>query len=143
MQLSCGVVLLDVNNRMFLVRATGTERWDIPKGLPDPGEVPLETALREAKEEAGIDASQWPLVDLGEQDYLTGKHLHLFAGRIESSLLDPAKCRCTSFFEHHRTKELLPEADAFAWVEWDAWPGRVGKGLRKTLQRLGEHLLAL
>lgn len=28
--------------------------WDLPKGKPEPGETPLETALRETYEEAGV-----------------------------------------------------------------------------------------
>ncbi len=39
-----------------LVRPRGTERWQLPKGLVDPGESPDVTARREVREEAGVDA---------------------------------------------------------------------------------------
>lgn len=31
--------------------------WDLPKGKPEPDERPLDTALRETREEAGVDVS--------------------------------------------------------------------------------------
>ena len=34
---------------------TRPERWRLPKGTPDPGETREETALREAKEETGLE----------------------------------------------------------------------------------------
>lgn len=37
-----------------LITSSGKRRWCFPKGLIDPGETPLETALKEAKEEAGV-----------------------------------------------------------------------------------------
>ena len=38
-----------------LIRPRGTERWQLPKGLVDPGESPELTARREVREEAGVE----------------------------------------------------------------------------------------
>jgi 8-oxo-dGTP pyrophosphatase MutT (NUDIX family) len=38
-----------------VVRPRGTERWQLPKGIVDPGESPEATARREVREEAGVD----------------------------------------------------------------------------------------
>jgi 8-oxo-dGTP pyrophosphatase MutT (NUDIX family) len=38
-----------------LIRPRGTERWQLPKGIVDPGELPEVTARREVREEAGVD----------------------------------------------------------------------------------------
>ena len=38
-----------------LIRPRGTERWQLPKGLVDPGESPELTARREVREEAGVN----------------------------------------------------------------------------------------
>ncbi len=37
-----------------LITSTGKRRWCFPKGLIDPGETAVETALKEAAEEAGL-----------------------------------------------------------------------------------------
>jgi 8-oxo-dGTP pyrophosphatase MutT (NUDIX family) len=39
-----------------IIRPRGTERWQLPKGLVDPGEPPEQTARREVREEAGVDS---------------------------------------------------------------------------------------
>ena len=38
-----------------IIRPRGTERWQLPKGIVDAGELPEETARREVREEAGVD----------------------------------------------------------------------------------------
>ena len=55
-RLSAGVVVVrDTRDgpRFLLLRAY--RNWDFPKGLVEPGEDPLAAALREAREEAGLD----------------------------------------------------------------------------------------
>jgi 8-oxo-dGTP pyrophosphatase MutT (NUDIX family) len=44
-------------NEVAIIRPRATERWQLPKGLVDPGESPDVTAQREVREEAGIDGS--------------------------------------------------------------------------------------
>ena len=134
--LSCGVIVLDARRRVFACHATGTARWDLPKGMLDPGETPRAAAVREAWEEAGLRLVPDTLADLGEFAYLSGKRLHLFALRAADDAFDLADCRCRSFFAHHVTGRPTPEADAYAWkplAEVDAW---AGKGLAKLLGRI-------
>ena len=38
-----------------LIRTTEDGRWQLPKGMIDPGETPQQAALREVREEAGIN----------------------------------------------------------------------------------------
>jgi 8-oxo-dGTP pyrophosphatase MutT (NUDIX family) len=55
-KLSAGVVVVRETAdgaRFLLLRAY--RNWDCPKGLVEPGEDPLEAAVREAAEEAGLD----------------------------------------------------------------------------------------
>jgi 8-oxo-dGTP pyrophosphatase MutT (NUDIX family) len=42
--------------------------WALPKGLIDPGEDAVETAIREVREEAGVDAA--PVARLGDVKYV-------------------------------------------------------------------------
>ena len=39
------------------------ESWRLPKGTPDPGESVLQTALREAREETGLDVAASDYID--------------------------------------------------------------------------------
>ena len=80
--ISCGVVILNTRREVFACHVTGTARWDLPKGVQDPGETPLQTALRETWEETSLDLEAALLEDLGSFDYLPAKRLHLFAVRV-------------------------------------------------------------
>ena len=46
------------------------ERWQLPKGIVDPGETPEVTALREVREEAGITATLVAPLDTVEYWYV-------------------------------------------------------------------------
>lgn len=53
-----GVVYRKVKNKIefLVVQHSGHHRWVLPKGWIDPGETKEQTALREVKEEAGVEA---------------------------------------------------------------------------------------
>src|SRR5262249_43219173 len=80
---SCGVVMLNERREIFVCHATGTARWDLPKGLQDPGETALQTAVRETWEETSLALDAATLTDLGLHPYLPAKDLHLYALRVE------------------------------------------------------------
>ncbi|XP_043831216.1 bis(5'-nucleosyl)-tetraphosphatase [asymmetrical] isoform X1 [Dromiciops gliroides] len=48
---------------LLLQTSYGTNHWTPPKGHVDPGESDLETAFRETKEEAGLDANQLKIIE--------------------------------------------------------------------------------
>ena len=142
--LSCGVLLLNGRDEVFACHATGTARWDLPKGLADAGEAPRDAAVREAWEESGLRLPADRLADLGEFDYLPAKRLHLFALRVANDAVDLARCRCRSFFPHHRTGVATPEADAWAWKPRAQAPAWCGKNMARVLGSLdGVALRAL
>lgn len=51
---SAGAVLLDTNNRVFLIHKIDRDEWAFPKGTVEEGEDIVQTALREVKEETGF-----------------------------------------------------------------------------------------
>lgn len=136
---SCGVILLDGSGRVLLAHATETSHWDIPKGQPDPGEAPVDAALRELREETGIELSAARLKDLGRFAYRRDKDLHLFAARIVDGEVDIARCVCTSLFPSRRNGKDIPEMDAFEWVA----PSDIGRYASGSLTRLFETTLSL
>ena len=54
--LAWGAVVVDPSRRFLLVLHASGNHWDSPKGHAEPGESPRETALREIREEAQIEA---------------------------------------------------------------------------------------
>lgn len=48
---------------LLLQASNGIHHWTPPKGHVDPGETDLETALRETREETGIEASQLTIIE--------------------------------------------------------------------------------
>lgn len=134
--LSCGTLVVDAQRRLLLCHVTNTKAWDIPKGLLDPGESPLEAAMRELREEAGIAFAPERFIDLGEFAYRRDKRLHLFKVEAGSELASLADLVCSSFFPHHVTGAPTPEMDAFRWA------GRA-EVARLCWPRMAERLLAL
>ena len=49
-------------------------RWQLPKGIVDPGESPQQTAVREVKEEAGVEAELIKLIETIEYWYRSVKN---------------------------------------------------------------------
>lgn len=138
-QTSCGVVVSD-GAQVLLGHATRSPRWDIPKGLAEPGEAFAEAAARELFEETGLTAAPAMLVGLGRHAYLPGKELALFLWRVPR-MPDPTSLVCASHFRTPDGKEL-PEFDRFGVFPWEEALGRVGKNLRRVLFGLGGRILS-
>lgn len=135
MVVSCGV-LIQSPRGWLLAHATHTRRWDIPKGKMEDGEVPIETALRETREEIGIDLAEARnrMVDLGKHPYLPSKDLHLFVLTVPVAFsLD--KCRCTSLIATESGS--IPETDDYRWISIDDARQYIGKGLASYLVARG------
>jgi 8-oxo-dGTP pyrophosphatase MutT (NUDIX family) len=142
--LTCGVLLVNRREEVFACHATGSRRWDLPKGVAETGEAPRDAAVREAWEESGLRVPVDRLVDLGDFAYLPSKRLHLFALRVADDALDLARCRCRSFFAHHRTGAPTPEADAWGWKPRAGASEWFGKNMVRVLGSLDwAGLLAL
>jgi 8-oxo-dGTP pyrophosphatase MutT (NUDIX family) len=135
---SCGVIVTD-GGRILLGHATRSPRWDIPKGVAEPGESFAATAARELHEETGLTIASEELVELGVHPYLRGKDLALFAW-MPPQLPDPQGLVCTSQFALADGK-LLPEFDRFGLFPWEAALTRVGKNLARVLASIRQAVI--
>jgi 8-oxo-dGTP pyrophosphatase MutT (NUDIX family) len=67
-RIAAAAIIFDDDRRVLLVKqGYGECLWDIPAGAGQPGEAAQETAIRELREEAGIEA---------EPRYMTGVYHH-------------------------------------------------------------------
>lgn len=112
-----GIIMLDKNrSNVLLVHPTGHKRdfWEIPKGLGEPGEAPLASAIREFTEETGNNpyAATDFLQPLGVFVYANRKKSLIAFGSIAvRNFNNPF--RCDSTFE--RDGRQIPEIDEYWW----------------------------
>ena len=129
-QTSCGVIVTD-GQQLLLGHATRSPRWDIPKGIVEPGETLAVAAARELLEETGLMVTPEEITNLGVHPYLRGKDLALFMWR-PPQLPDPQSLTCTSRFALPNGTLLL-EFDRFGLFPWEEALLRVGKNLARIL----------
>jgi len=88
---SVAVVLTDRAHRILLVRRSvepGFGKWCLPGGFMEMGETPQQAAIREIREELGIDINDLKLLDIGT--HLNGYYGDVliigFAAEIDAGL---------------------------------------------------------
>jgi 8-oxo-dGTP pyrophosphatase MutT (NUDIX family) len=124
-------VIVTDGQQLLLGHATRSPRWDIPKGIVEPGETLAVAAARELLEETGLIVTPEEITNLGVHSYLRGKALALFMWR-PPQLPDPQSLTCTSRFALPNGT-LLPEFDRFGLFPWEEALLRVGKNLARIL----------
>lgn len=134
--ISYGVLILNEQGQLLLAHATGQKHWDIPKGGAEEGESPREAAIREVREETGIELLADSLEEIGRMPYHSRKDLHLFRVVLHSRNCDIAACKCTSFFPHHASGVMTPEVDQFRWVDITDVPAFAAKSMTALLRSL-------
>ncbi len=111
-RLSCGVVVVrqtPAGARFLLLRAF--RHWDFPKGMNEEGEDPLDTAIREVREETTVGDLEF---DFGKEftetgPYNRGKVARYYLARTKQSDIDLPIA-----------PELgRPEHSEYRWVDFD------------------------
>lgn len=128
--LSCGILVLNAQHELLLCHVTGAWHWDIPKGGAEPDEPPRDAALRETREECGLDFSGHALLDLGRMAYRPRKDLHLFA--VLTERFDAAACHCDSHYSDSWGRDR-PEMDGFEWTRFDRVHRRCARHMAEVL----------
>jgi putative (di)nucleoside polyphosphate hydrolase len=124
---SCGTLIVNKDRQLLLCHVTNTEKWDIPKGLQEPGESTLEAAVRELHEETGLKFDETLFQEIGCFDYHRNKRLHLYRLHAADDFDNLDHLVCTSHFSHRVTGTATPEVDAYCWasradIENLCWP---------------------
>jgi len=110
--LSCGVVVVrqtDAGWMTLMLRAYS--HWDFPKGVREPGEEPMQAALREVEEETGIADL---VFDWGDRffetgPYSRGKVARYYIARTTEDRVEMGLSPETGEPEHHEWR----------WVSFD------------------------
>jgi len=113
---SCGTLVVNPRRELLLCHVTHTPKWDIPKGMRDPGESELEAAMRELREETGLVFPREAFREIGPFAYRRDKRLHLFMVESGAGLDSLAHLRCSTTFPHHVTGRATPEMDGYRWA---------------------------
>jgi ADP-ribose pyrophosphatase YjhB (NUDIX family) len=114
--LGCSVVVMDTDRaNLLLTRRTDNGRWCLPGGHLDAGESVTECAIRETKEETGLDVDVVRLVGVYSNphrllSYADGNRFHIIALNFEARVTGGELT-------------LSDETTEFCWCD----PGDVGK----------------
>lgn len=132
-RLSCGILILNPQRELLLCHVTGQDHWDLPKGGQNEGETPLQSALRETREETGLELAAEVLLELGRFEYRAKKDLYLFATLMPR--FDVATLCCESHFSEWDTGQRLPEMDGYAWFGFEQVASRCSPKMTAVLQQ--------
>lgn len=111
-KLSCGIVLArETTDGCYTLMLRAFHHWDFPKGIREQGEGPLEAALREVREETGVDDVRF---DWGERFYETGpysrgKVARYYIAKTDQETVEMGLSPETGVPEHHEWR----------WVTFD------------------------
>ena len=90
------IAALDPDDRIMMIyqyrHALGRRLWEMPAGLLDvAGEDPLETARRELREEAGLEAAEWAvLIDVAPSPGFSDESVRVYLARGLTEVDRPA-----------------------------------------------------
>ncbi|MCX6502584.1 MAG: NUDIX domain-containing protein [Microbacterium sp.] len=120
--------------------------WSIPKGEYDPdAEAAVDAAVREFREELGVDPPAGPYAELGTFPYSSGKRVAVFVADGGALALDAVRF---GEFEmewppRSGTTQSFPEVDRVEWSTLDAARERLVKGQRPALDALAQAISRL
>jgi predicted NUDIX family NTP pyrophosphohydrolase len=118
-------LLLHRDRQVFLAHMGGPfwarkseHAWSIPKGLVDPGEDPLATALREFEEEIGMPPPAVDYEPLIAFRTSSGKHLSIFGGTPTGSVEFVSSNTFEVEWPPRSGKvQSFPEVDSAGWFD--------------------------
>jgi 8-oxo-dGTP pyrophosphatase MutT (NUDIX family) len=142
-QKSAGFIVRSVDHYL-IGKTTGSShefKWTIFKGHVEEGESSLEAAIRELKEESGIDINSNEELSRSTStsvfyEYSTkSKDVELFLLDDKIGVLKDFKPFCGSYFEN-RYGELTPEICDYKWVKYEDLQNHLFPSQRGIIDKL-------
>lgn len=126
-RLSCGVVVVSYPQRQLkylLLRAF--RNWDFPKGLVEAGEEPIDTALREVREETTLEGLRfdWGFNYIETGPYNKGKISRYYLARSDQMQVSLPINPELGAAEHHEAR----------WFDFDTAASLVSARLQPVLR---------
>ncbi len=136
-------IIIDRKPRIILVaHVTEHNFWSLPKGIQEENESMIATAIREVKEETGIDfeevGAESPFTYHGTHAYIKGKARTVLS--IEVDRKDLPRLKCSSTFISDIDGEEKPEVDDYLWTNGDGVLSVVNKAQAVVLRPILEEL---
>lgn len=112
------------------------DSWTIPKGEYEAGELPLDAARREFREETGFEA-RGKFLELGEIVQPSGKRVVAWAFEGDADPAELVSNTCMVEWPPRSGREIeIPEVDRGAWFTIAEARAKIFKGQEKLLDRL-------
>lgn len=116
-RVAAGVVYRDLDARVLLVKPTYKAGWELPGGYAEVGESPKAAAIREVREELGVD---WPVGELMVIDWAPhpeegDKLLFIFdggsrpSGDLPAQIPAPSELSSAAFHAVEQIPRLVPQ----------------------------------
>jgi predicted NUDIX family NTP pyrophosphohydrolase len=151
MKSSAGLLMYKITDgklKVFIVHPGGPfwkdkdeGAWSIPKGEIEEGEDALQCAIREMKEECGIDASGKSFIDLGMIRQKSGKKVYAWAfeGDWQGILM------CSSYVNvewPYKSGKMIrvPEIDKAGFYNYEVAIKKINLCQKEFLGRILEHV---
>ena len=132
------VLLVHPGGPFWVNKDTGS--WSVPKGEFEPGEEPLAAAIREVKEELGIEVSG-DFVELSPAKQKSGKIVYTWAVQHD---VDVSKIISNTFELEWPPKSrkmiLIPEVDKAGWFSIQEAREKIIPGQITILESLADKL---
>ena len=134
------VLLVHPGGPMWARRDLGA--WSLPKGEVEPGEEPLEAALREFAEELGSQAPAGEPIPLGEVRLKSGKHVWAWAlaGDLDASAIVSSTFEMAWPPRSVNAMQTFPEVDRAEWFGFDVAKQKLNPAQAAFVDRLAETL---